>query len=613
MNERTVKMKNKQIKITLASINIKQAQPVINADKHIDAINSAFSVNSRLIVFSELSLTGVCCGDLFTTSDLIQQTNTAVCNIIQKTAQLDIISVIGAPVVIKGRIYNCALVLKKGNVLGIIPKVKLSPDEQRYFNEGIKNTICNFGGCFNIAVGDNLIFCCQNMPEFSFCVDVGALTDINAPSCINHGNANIVVNLGSDIDYAGKSAKRDIIVQAKSDMMTCAYIYNSNSLGESTADYLYANDKIAGICGQLNKSKEEIYNLTIDLEEIASLRYKKKIANSNDVQLIEFITDEYFTDVIKRRENPFIPESGADEFLAEVLEMQCKILQRRLEAINAKSMVLGISGGLDSTMALVVCAEAAKRMNLPPQSVIAVTLPAFGTTSKSLDKSKALIQAFGCEMREIDIKEIVTANLNSINHSFAPDVTYENSQARERTAILMNIANMTGGIMIGTSDLSETALGFSTYGGDQMSMYEVNSSLPKTVIREIIRYYGMQNQTILPLLQSVIDAPISPELLPVNESGEQLQETEKVVGDYNIIDFIMYYYLKHGFNRQKLLEILTASFGQTYNTEYLENTLNIFFNRFNKNQFKRNCMPDGAAVMEISLSPRGGFNMPSDL
>lgn len=620
-------MKNGSLKVMLAEIPVKIAQPLENAKNHIELMKSANADNVNLLLFSELSLTGYTCADLFLTSELILEAEEAIRSLINESKSLDVITIVGAPMNINGALFNCAVVIYKGGMLGIVPKSYI-PNyrhnyESRYFTSGLNLssniTVSALG--HEVNFGTELLFTCRNMKEFTFGIEIShdMLSPISPSASHCMAGANLICNLAANAIHAGESARIERIVAANSERMQCAYLYSSGAHGESTTDLYYSSDKI--IAGMDRVICDNAHTLTgiVDLQEIAGIRRNESIFSSvvdSDYSYIEFEMKEYSLPIKSRSKTPFLPEeSQVKDFLSEVFEIQTMGLIRRMEAAKATSLAIGISGGLDSTLSLLVCHNAMKKAGFPTDKIHAVTMPCFGTTKKSYKNGNKLMELLGCNSIEINIKDAVTDGLELIEHDFSPDTTYENAQARQRAMLLMNIANKNSSIVVGTSDLSEIAIGFSTYGGDHMSMYNVNSSIPKTTVREIIRNYAEQcdNAQLADILHDIADAPISPELLPINDDGEQEQVTENIVGNYEIIDFILYHQIKYGFSREKIVQMLKATFKDDFPDETIENTAKSYFKRFYANQFKRSCMPDGIKAMEISLSPRGSFRLPSDL
>ena len=620
-------MKNGSLKVMLAEIPVKIALPIENAKNHIELMGKANADNVNLLLFSELSLTGYTCADLFLTSELILEAEKALRSLIDESKTLDVITIVGAPMLINGALYNCAIAIYKGGMLGIVPKSYI-PNyrhnyESRYFTSGLNltsNTTVSALGT-DVQFGTKLLFTCENMKEFTFGIEIShdMYAPISPSASHSIAGANLICNLAANAIHAGESARIKRIVAANNERLKCAYLYSSAGQGESTTDSYYSSDKIIATMDRVISENTQTLTGIIDLQEIVGTRRNESIFSSvvdRDYSYMEFEMKEYSLPIMPQSKTPFLPQaSSIKDFLSEVFEIQTMGLIRRMKAAKTNSLVIGISGGLDSTLSLLVCHNAMKKLGLSAKNIYAVTMPCFGTTKKSYKNGNALMDLLGCNSIEINIKDAVTNGLKMIDHDFTPDTTYENAQARQRAMLLMNIANKHGSIVVGTSDLSEIAIGFSTYGGDHMSMYNVNSSIPKTTVRELIRHYAdkCDDAHLSDVLHDIADAPISPELLPINDEGEQEQATESIVGNYEIIDFILYHQIKFGFSKEKIVKMLKAAFKGEFSDVTIENTAKSYFKRFYTNQFKRSCMPDGIKAMEISLSPRGSLRLPSDL
>ncbi len=615
------------LKVTLAEIDLAIAKPLENAKRHIEQIKLAYADGSRLIVFTELSLTGYTCADLFLTHELLSESRKAILKLLKATNELDIVVVCGAPLSINGTIYNCAVVIHRGRLIGIVPKCYL-PDygeyyESRYFTSGLDvppHTQFTLHGQ-TVPFGSKLIFACENMSGFTFAVEI--CEDLWVPLSPSDyhaiAGANIICNPSASNDYAGKATRRERLIAAQSEKLMCAYLYSSGGTGESSTDLYFSSDKVVSMLGTAERYTTPQVTKILDLQSITASRRKTntfKTHTSHDYDYVTFTLDKFELALSPSSKTPFLPTADkVPAFLNKVFDIQTQGLVQRMRAARIDRLVIGVSGGLDSTLALLVCVNACKELGLPTTNVHALTMPCFGTTTHSFNKSISLINSLGCTCREIDIKDIVTKQLNLIDHDGDADVTYENAQARQRMMMLMNVANDVGGLVVGTSDLSEIAIGFSTFGGDHLSMYNVNCSIPKTLVRELVRRYGDNcgDERLASTLHDIASSPISPELLPVNALGEQEQDTESIVGSYELIDFLLYHQLKFGFSKVKLTAMLKATFVDDYDEEELENTAKMYFHRFYRSQFKRSCMPDGIKAMELSLSPRSDYRLPSDM
>lgn len=619
-------MKNGLLKVVLSEIAVRIASPLENCNRHIQEIDCARKAGAKLCVFTELSLTGYTCADLFLTQGLLSDTLNALDALVKATCSMDMVVVVGAPLAVNGTLYNCAVVLQKGRILGVVPKAYI-PDygeyyETRYFTSGL--TLAPHESITlleqEVPFGCSIVFRCRELPAFSFAVEICEDLWVPLSPSAYHAlaGATIICNPSASNDYAGKATRRESLIAAQSDKLKCAYLYSSGASGESSTDLYFSSDKVIATLGASERKNAATFDDILDLQAIAASRLRTSTfhtAVNKDYTYVDFSLQPYVLPVKATSKTPFLPKpERVDRFLGKIFDIQTQGLLQRMRAAHMKALVLGISGGLDSTLALLVCCNAAKRMGLPASCVHAVTMPSFGTTKGSYNNSLALMKALGCTLHEIDIKEVCAAQLSLIGHDGTPDVTYENTQARQRMMLLMNLANTCGGMVVGTSDLSEIAIGFSTFGGDHMSMYNVNCSVPKTLVRELIRRYAASADTALAAtLHGVATAPISPELLPVTEDGEQEQKTESIVGNYELIDFLLYHHLKFGFTQEKLTAMLLASFKDDYTEEELASTAKAYFGRFYRSQFKRSCMPDGIKALELSLSPRSDFRLPSDM
>lgn len=618
-------MNNGLLKVCLTEIPVVIAQPEKNARAHLAQLLTAEAEGAKLCLFPELSLTGYTCADLFLTHGLLRAADEALALLLRESAKLDVIGIAGIPVLFRGALYNCAAVFLRGKLLGVVPKTHL-PNygeyyETRYFTSGhaVPESASVILAGQEAPFGTSLQFTCREFPEFTFAVEI--CEDLWAPVSPSAGHAlagaNLICNLSASNEFAGKGVVRRTLLAAQSEKLLCAYLYASGSEGESSTDLAFSSVKAVSTLGSiLEHNGEKLYE-TVDLQSVAAARRRSTTfhtgASRSYCRAIPFSLTPWEAPMKRYPKAPFLHGMARETFLDEVFDLQVKGLLRRLRAARAKALVLGVSGGVDSTLALLVCAEAAKRAERP-EMICAVLMPGFGTTERSLQSGRALVHAMELEPLVLDIRALSQAQLDAIGHDGSADTTYENTQARQRTMMLMNLANECGGIVVGTSDLSEIAIGFSTYGGDHMSMYNVNGSVPKTIARELLLHRAAQSSdTLAAELRAVVKAPVSPELLPVDASGAQKQETESIVGSYSLIDFLLYYHLKYGFTQEKLTAMAKASFAEEFPPEEIERTAEGYFTRFYRSQFKRSCMPDGVKAMELSLSPRSDFRLPSDL
>lgn len=570
------------------------------------------------VVFPELSLTSASCGDIFFQHDLLENVRFEAQRLIESSNKT--IMIFGAPMIYNNALYNCAMVAQNGKLLGIVPKCSSVKDTVFADGRDIFGKVLWNGT--EVYFSENLVF---GDGKFSFGVVVGE--DLNKmfpqSACLNRDGAAVIFNISAAKELPGIWDKRLNSMIDFTEKSSCAYIYASAGAGESVTDCVFAGHCAVvenGVLLTENRPFEVQGNLIydeIDIDRIRSLKLRKNFASDID-PMTEVVDCENITesDALKYRyiePQVFIPENPQE--LEEILQIQTYALADRIKRINAKTMVLGISGGLDSTLALLVCHNVCKKLNRPFSDIIAFTLPGFGTTGRTYNNAVALAQELGVTLKEVNIKEAALQHFKDIGHDVNDiDVTYENTQARERTQILMDYANKSGGIVIGTGDLSELALGWCTYNGDHMSMYGLNSSIPKTQICPLISYYAENcSDKIKEILQDIIDTPVSPELLPPSKSGEIAQKTEDILGPYELHDFFLYHFIRYGASADKLYFMAQRAFADIYSNDDIRKTLNMFIKRFFTQQFKRNAVPDGVQANGISLSPRGAWQMPSEV
>ena len=621
-------MINGFIKVAAATPEVRVADVEFNADKIIRCITKAENEGARLIVLPELAVTAYTCGDLFLQSELIRRAENALIGIVNATKDLDILCVAGLPVSDNGKLYNCAAFFKDGNILGFVTKTNI-PNysefyEMRHFNTMADNSTVYFGG-MKIPIGPKLIFVAKEMPEFAVAADICEdLWASNPPSNSHTENgATIIVNLSASDEVIGKSSWRRKLVEVQSAKTESVYIYADAGEGESSTDMTFSGHNMIYEAGTfLAESKifsESIIYADVDVERCIQERRRVttfKNSDKNDYQIIYFNTAFEKTNIRRKFDmRPFVPENDDNlrERCEEIFAIQYHGLKKRLKHIGVKTVTIGISGGLDSTLALLVTAKAFDDLGLPKSGIIAVTMPCFGTTDRTYNNAVSMIKSIGATFKEVNIKAAVTQHMSDIGADInVHDVTYENAQARERTQVLMDIANKSGGIVIGTGDLSELALGFATYNGDHMSMYGVNASVPKTLVRYLVKYIAdTSSDELKNTLYDVLDTPVSPELLPP-EDGQIVQQTEEIVGPYELHDFFLYNMVRWGFSKDKVYRMAKLAFVGVYDKETIKKWLDIFVRRFYNSQFKRSCIPDGVKVGSVSLSPRGDWRMPSD-
>lgn len=584
------------------------------------------------VVFPELCLTGYTCGDLFQNRTLLAEAEQELAVLIENTKDCPVLCFVGVPVPCGGALYNCAAVFFMGKLLGLVPKSEI-PNysefyELRHFTpgKGVNRTLTFAGQQTTLSA--NLIFDCETVPGLSFGAEICEDGWVANPPSVKlaKNGASVLVNLSCSDETIGKADYRRSLFAAASGRLTAAYVYADAGEGESTTDMVFAGHRF--ICENgtvLAESKLFTTGLTgadIDVERLMQERRRMNTwAEENDpaMQHIGFAYPENTWDgfVTERVASPypFVPQNTDElsERCEAILGMQATGLLTRLRHIHGKHAVIGLSGGLDSTLALLVTAEAFDRLGLPRTGIHAISMPGFGTTGRTKGNAETLARELGVDFREISIHDAVNQHFKDIRQDpDKHDVTYENAQARERTQLLMDVANQNGGIVIGTGDLSELALGWATYNGDHMSMYGVNASIPKTLVRHLVRYKAENSSpAVSAVLFDILDTPVSPELLPPVD-GVISQKTEELVGPYELHDFFLYYFLRFGFTPGKIYRMACRSFENAFEPETIKKWLQIFFRRFFQQQFKRSCLPDGPKVGSVTLSPRGDFRMPSD-
>lgn len=618
-------MKDGFIRVASATPQVKVADVEFNVNEIIRLSTQADSENCSLIVFPELSLTGYTCGDLFLQRELQDAALTGLYDIAQASCELNLVIVVGLPYKFEGKLYNVAAVVSRGEVLGIVPK-RFIPNysefyELRYFEPFEGEATTEDGIPFG-----NIIFRNSTYEDFTFGIEICEDLWVANPPSVEAAlsGASIICNLSASDEVIGKREYRRKLVSMQSGRLVSAYIYSDCGFGESTQDLVFAGHRIICENGSvLSESpcfgKPGAIYADIDLQRLTHDRLRNSFETSLDPLSVVYFETEPCTDLkINRKISsmPFVPEDVKDlsSRCEDIITMQAAGLAKRLSHIHGKCAVVGLSGGLDSTLALIVTVHAFDMLELDRKGIIAVTMPGFGTTSRTKNNSVSLAEAYGVTLKTVDIKLAVRQHFEDIGHSEeVHDVTYENSQARERTQILMDIANKNGGIVIGTGDLSELALGWATYNGDHMSMYGVNCSIPKTLIRHLVSYEASREEGELSsVLKDVVDTPVSPELLPPDGNGEISQKTEDLVGPYELHDFFLYYFLRWGFKPSKIYRMALIAFEGKFEASVIYKWEETFLRRFFNQQFKRSCLPDGPKVGTVTLSPRGDWRMPSD-
>lgn len=629
------------VRVSAAMPVVKVSDCQVNADNIIRmAKELSEKESSSVIAFPELGVTGYTCGDLFGNSKLILESEDAVRKILDGTVSVDSILVFGVPVRHSGRLFNCAVVSRHGRILGLVPKTYLAGNaefyEPRWFESARvlspKGAILSYAGQNGVLMSEFQIFCCGRLKfAVELCQDLWA--PLPPSTFASLAGAQLIVNLSASNEILLKHEYRRSLVSATSSRLFNAYLYCSAGYGESTQDLVWAGASMIGEYGSIlveNErflSEDSSISADIDIERLDVLRSREHSYRA-DCQVPEFtevdcgtLVSTDFEAELKRyiEPHPFVPqgdEAALDNRCSEIISAQVAGLQTRLEHIRCRKAVIGVSGGLDSTLALLVTALAFDRLGIPRSNIIGVTMPGFGTTERTYNNSKALMDLMGITSEEISIVKAARQHFSDIGQDESVhDLTYENSQARERTQILMDLAGKHGGIVIGTGDLSELALGWCTYNGDHMSMYAVNASVPKTLVRTLVvwasrhRFTGKASEVLL----DIADTPISPELIPSDENGQIKQKTEDLVGPYELHDFFLYNFFRCGFTPEKILFLAGKAYGGVYDKETLHHWLKTFLKRFFTQQFKRSCIPDGPKVGSVSLSPRGDWRMPSDI
>jgi len=623
-------MKYGLIKVAAAVPAVKVADVDYNVQQIESLIAQVEGRGVEVIVFPELSITGYSCQDLFHEQLLLDKAEEGLVTLLDFTRKLDVISIVGMPVVIDGLLYNCAAVIQHGSILGIVPKTYL-PNygefyEKRWFAsaQDLKPTEIYLAGSPITVSAEPVVFSTSDGAKFGveICEDVWA--PIPPSNNLTLAGADIIFNLSASDELIGKHQYLRGLLAQQSARTISGYVYASCGFGESTQDVVYGGNAMIFENGRLLMEGErfslqpQIRVAQLDVEMLRSERRKnttyinaQRHSTARQVTA-KLITPRDFELIREINPHPFIPESDdMQDTCEEILNIQVAGLAKRLYHINASKAVVGISGGLDSTLALLVTVKAFDRLGLDRKGIIGITMPGFGTTDRTYHNAMALMNTLGVTIREISIAKAVKQHFEDIGHDMKQhDITYENSQARERTQILMDVANQVGGLVIGTGDLSELALGWATYNGDHMSMYGVNAGVPKTLIRYLVSYVAgeMATETLL----DIIDTPISPELIPADEKGNIKQKTEDLVGPYELHDFFIYYFLRYGFSPAKIYVMAQKAFANTYDDKTIKKWLQTFCRRFFNQQFKRSCLPDGPKVGSVSLSPRGDWRMPSD-
>lgn len=624
-------MKQGFVKVAAITPDMRVADVDYNTAEICKNIGEAVEAGAKVLVFPELAITGYTCGDLFFQDALLKSAEEGLRKIVEYTKGKDALIFVGLPFVHAGKLYNVAAALNDGELLGFTTKAFL-PNydefyEMRYFQPGPTTLEQILFDGKQVAFGPQILFECREMKELvvaaEICEDVWAPVPPSVPAAIQ--GATIIVNCSASDESVGKETYRRELIKGQSAKLISGYIYASAGYGESTTDLVFGGHDLIAEKGMILTESERFRNgivySEIDVKRLAWERRKNTTFQMThfpyETARVPFSLNVEETELTRKiLQTPFVPETETERnlYCKETLMIQAMALKKRLDHTNCKSAVVGISGGLDSTLAILVTAKAYDLLGLDRKDILGVTMPCFGTTDRTYQNACLLVEKLGATLKEVDIKEAVTLHFKDIEHDMnVHDVTYENSQARERTQVLMDIANQTNGMVIGTGDMSELALGWATYNGDHMSMYAVNASLPKTFIKHVVKYYAetCEEKELKEVLLDILDTPVSPELLPPKD-GEIAQKTEDLVGPYELHDFYLYYMLRYGYEPSKIYRLAKYAFEGVYDDETILKWLKKFYWRFFSQQFKRSCVPDGPRVSGMSLSPRGDWRMPSD-
>ena len=621
------------VRVADCAFNVKQVK---------DQITEAVEEGVEIICFPELTVTGYTCADLFFTRQLQQDALAALEQVCDFTRGKSIIVLVGGPLKVDNNLFNCAFVMTDGEVIGVVPKINLPNTgefyEKRWFTSG--RSIRMHDGkpriptielwCGQVPFGVDLLFATRNYTfGIEICEDLWSPLPPSTQLAIQ--GAELIFNLSSSNCVTGKHAYRRQMIEQQSARVHCGYIYTSSGVGESTTDVVFSGSTYICENGDLLEQGErfcrestmviseiDIERLRIDRERNTNFT-KDQRGYYRQIPVVPFEGEPNYSEAAHRKFStmPFLPSKDeADTYASDVLSIQTSALARRWEHTHADTIVIGVSGGLDSTLALLVAVQTADQLGYDRSQILGVTMPGFGTSDRTYQNALDLMEQLGITIHEIPIREMATQHLHDIGHDLEThDITYENAQARIRTLVLMDMANKYNGLVLGTGDMSELALGWCTYSGDQMSMYGINAGIPKTLVRFMVRYAAnnLFSEETRRILLDIVDTPVSPELLPTDAQGQIAQKTEDKIGPYELHDFFMYYFLRYGFTREKIAYMATLAFEDQYSEEEIIKWLNTFMHRFFTQQFKRSCMPDGPKVVPVGLSPRGDLRMPSDI
>ena len=622
-------MKDGFVSVACGTPKLRLADCNYNAEQTFTLMRKAEKAGAKVLVLPELGLTGYSCGDLFYQDTLLRASEEALSTVLAATRNLEVVTAVGMPLRVNNKLYNCALIIQKGTVLGVVPKTHL-PNYGEFYEKREFATAPEENGTVtllgkSVPFGNKLVFRCANMPDlalgFEVCEDMWApcspAVDLTA------AGATVIGNLSASNDIIGKDSYRRQLVTMQSAKLLCGYVYTSAGEGESSSDVVFGAHQMIAENGTMLAERRFDGGLLVSEVDVQKLCYERRRTQMFDktpaVWEVPFsltLSETKLTRYVAPQ--PFVPEGKEDRDARcrEILLIASLGLKQRLEHTGAKTAVVGLSGGLDSTLAVLITGLAMKMLDRPMTDIVAVTMPCFGTTDRTKNNAVILAERMGATLKTVDISASVRSHFKDIGHDMEDhSVTFENGQARERTQVLMDIANQTGGLVIGTGDLSELALGWCTYNGDHMSMYGVNCSIPKTLVRHLVGYLARDNaekdQELHDVLEDILDTPVSPELLPAVQ-GKISQKTEDLVGPYELHDFFLYYMLRWGFSPAKIYRLAVYALGKQYSRGVILKWLKTFYRRFFTQQFKRNCVPDGPKIGSVAMSPRGDWRMPSD-
>ena len=622
-------MKDGFVSVACGTPKLRLADCNYNAEQTFTLMRKAEKAGAKVLVLPELGLTGYSCGDLFYQDTLLRASEEALSTVLAATRNLEVVTAVGMPLRVNNKLYNCAAIIQKGTILGVVPKTHL-PNYGEFYEKREFATAPEENGTVtllgkSVPFGNKLVFRCANMPDlalgFEVCEDMWApcspAVDLTA------AGATVIGNLSASNDIIGKDSYRRQLVTMQSAKLLCGYVYTSAGEGESSSDVVFGAHQMIAENGTMLAERRFDGGLLVSEVDVQKLCYERRRTQMFDktpaVWEVPFsltLSETKLTRYVAPQ--PFVPEGKEDRDARcrEILLIASLGLKQRLEHTGAKTAVVGLSGGLDSTLAVLITGLAMKMLDRPMTDIVAVTMPCFGTTSRTKNNAVVLAEKLGATLKTVDISNSVRSHFKDIGHDMEDhSVTFENGQARERTQVLMDIANQTGGLVIGTGDLSELALGWCTYNGDHMSMYGVNCSIPKTLVRHLVGYLARDNaekdQELHDVLEDILDTPVSPELLPAVQ-GKISQKTEDLVGPYELHDFFLYYMLRWGFSPAKIYRLAVYALGKQYSRGVILKWLKTFYRRFFTQQFKRNCVPDGPKIGSVAMSPRGDWRMPSD-